>query len=127
MFQDEQLIEQLGIEALSADEQTKIIEEANRRVGDAVSENWTEQQQNEYQAIIDSDQAVIDAWLEHNVPDYKETDIYKEIAKGFDEDPEHIAPDKVVASIAWIQLNAPNAQEIAAKVVDTYKNELASA
>ena len=87
----------------------------------------TEQQFNEYKAIVDDNHEVIDAWLDQNVPDYKESPVYKEIEGGYDADPEKNNPAKLFASIAWIQVNVPNVQDIIAKALDEYKQELASA
>lgn len=124
MYQEEQLIEQLGIGNLPKERQDAILEELNYKIGEAISAEYTEQQMNEYQAIINDEHAVIDAWLDKYVPDYKESPVYQEIASGYDSDPEHINPAKVFASMAWTQVNSPNAPEIVAKVIDDFKKEL---
>ncbi len=126
MSQDEQFIEKLAIGNLPKEKQDSILEELNFRVGAAMMETLSEQQQNEYEAIINADQTVIDAWLTQHLPGYKETSLYKEVAEGYEEDPEHIDPAKVVASVGWVELNVPNYQEITNKVIETYKAELAS-
>ncbi|MES2630838.1 MAG: DUF5663 domain-containing protein [Patescibacteria group bacterium] len=124
MYQEDQLIEQLEIGHLSKESQAEILEDLNLRIGEAVSAELTEQQLTEYEAIINDNHDVIDAWLSQNAPEYKNSSAYKEIAAGYDQDPEHINPDKVFASLAWTQLNSPNAQEIAAKVIQDFKKEL---
>ncbi|MFZ1302046.1 MAG: DUF5663 domain-containing protein [Candidatus Microsaccharimonas sp.] len=124
MYQDEQLIEQLGIGNLSEPQQEEILEHLNLRIGEAMSEGLTEQQITEYEAIINDDKAVIEAWLSQNAPNYKDSGVYQELAAGYDEDPEHINPEKVFASIAWTQVNSPNAQEVIARVIEDFKKEL---
>jgi hypothetical protein len=126
MSQDEQFIEKLAVEHFPPEKQSEILDELNFRVGDAMMETLSEQQQSEYEAIINADQAVIDAWLNQNLPDYKNTPLYKEVAEGYDQDPEHIDPAKVVASVGWVEVNVPDIQEITNRIIETYKAELAS-
>lgn len=127
MYQDEQIIEQLGIGDWPEEKQREVLEIATVRFGNAITDSLTEQQFNEYKAIVDDNHEVIDAWLDQNVPDYKESPVYKEIEGGYDADPEKNNPAKLFASIAWIQVNVPNVQDIIAKALDEYKQELASA
>jgi hypothetical protein len=126
MYQDDQIIEQLGIAALPADERENILEEARTCIGEAISEQLSEQQVNEYEAIINDDRSVIDAWLQTNVPDYKNAAVYQSFAEGFEEDPEHNNPEKLFANLAWLQLNVPNIQELVSKGLETFKQERAN-
>lgn len=128
MYQsDEKIIEQLGIANLPADEQQRMIEEVQVRIGELVSENLTEQQLNEYQAIIDDDKEVIDAWLDLNVPDYKNSAAYQAFEEDYKDDPEFNNPAKLFASLAWIEFNVPNLEEVMQQGIDTYKQELSQA
>jgi hypothetical protein len=124
MYQEHQLIEQLGIASLPQERQTEILDELNFKIGQAIAAGYSEQQANEYEAIVNDDKDVIDAWLSQNIPDYKNSPVYKELANDYDEDPEHINPAKVFASLAWTQVNSPNAQETVAQVIDDFKKEL---
>lgn len=126
MYQRDELIEQLGIQSWPEDRQNEAVEMAVFRIGNAITEQLTEQQFNEYGAIVDDNQDVIDAWLESNVPDYKDSPVYQEFEAGYDEDPEKNNPAKLFASMAWVQLNVPNVQDIIAQTLATYKTELAS-
>lgn len=125
-FDTEDIIRQLGIESLPPDEQDKILDELDDRTGEAISQTLSDRQLTEYQAIIDGNQTVIDAWLDQNFPDYKDSSIYKEVQAGFSTDPAKVPGDKVVASIAWVQKNVPNVQEIIKSVLEKYKEELRS-
>lgn len=125
MYQDEQIVEQLNIAELPDDEKTEVINEAQVRIGEAVSEQLTDEQLNEYQAIIDGDNQVIAAWLEKHVPQYKEEAVYQTFEEGLESDPERNDPAKLFASIAWVQLTVPHIQDIVAKAIDAYKQERA--
>jgi len=125
MYQDEQIIEQLGIADLPADEKEIIINEAQVRIGESVSELLTDAQLNEYQAIIDGNDDVIAAWLESNVPNYKDEAVYQSFEEGVESDPEANDPKKLFASIAWVQFTVPNVQDVVAKALDAFKQERA--
>jgi hypothetical protein len=123
MYQDEQIIEQLGIAHLSDDEKTTVINEAQVRIGEAVSEQLTDEQLNEYQAIIDGNEQVITPWLEKNVPEYKDEAVYQAFEEAVDSDPERNNPAKLFASIAWVQFTVPHIQDVVAKALDAFKKE----
>jgi hypothetical protein len=125
MYQREDLIEQLGIQDLPQDEQNEIVEVATHRIGLAVTATLTEAQFNEYRAIVDDTKEVIDAWLASNVPEYKDSVIFQQFVEGYDDDPEKNSPEKLFATIAWIQVNVPNVQELIAKALNEYKQERA--
>lgn len=126
MYDREQLIEQLGIQAWPEDKQDQAVEVAIYKIGEATTSQLTEQQFNEYQAIVDDDQSVIDSWLAANVPDYKDSPVYQELEAGYNEDPEKNNPAKLFASVAWIQVNVPNVQDLIAKALEEYRQELAT-
>lgn len=125
MFQRDELIEQLGIQNLPEDEQNEAVEVATHRIGLAVTATLSEAQFNEYQAIVDDTTEVIDAWLASNVPDYKDSVVFQQFEEGYAEDPEKNRPEKLFASVAWIQKNVPNVQELITKALEDYKQELA--
>lgn len=127
MYQREQLIEQLGIQDWPEEKQDQAVEMATYRIGDAITGALSEEQFDEYKAIVDDDTAVIDSWLEQNIPDYKESPVYQEFEQGYEEDPEKNNPAKLFASMAWVQVNVPNLQEVIAQALDAYKQELATA
>lgn len=127
MFSDEQyIIDTLGITDWSDDKREPIIVEATMRIGKAIVEDLSEQQYEEYKAIVDDNQEVIAAWLEQNTPDYKENPAYQEIEASYETDPEKNSPAKLFATIAWIQQNVPDLQERITKTLDTYKQELSA-
>ncbi len=123
MQPDEYIIEKLSIEAFSKKEQNEMLDEVRMLIGDAVSDELTEQQLNEYEAIINANDEVIQPWLEQNVPDYKTNPVYQQFEDDYNSDPEHNDPAKLFATIAWIELNVPNRKEIADAVIKDYKKK----
>lgn len=113
---NEELIQELGLEALTPEQQQRIIDELNMRVGEAIIGDLTEEQVAEYEAIIDGDQEVITNWLQANDPGYADTIAYQQLGEGFDEDPDKVPADKVYASMAWIEKNNPNLGQMVAGI-----------
>ncbi len=125
-YDEAYIIESLGITDWSEDKREPAIVEATMRIGTAIVEQLNEQQYTEYKAIVDDNQDVINAWLDQNVPDYKDNEAYKQIAAGYDSDPEKNSPNKLFATLAWVQLNVPNLQDVIDTTLSTYKQELAA-
>lgn len=103
MFDDAQVIQDLGISGLTPEQQDTIINEYQIQVGSALAGDLSEEQLEEFEAIIDGNQEVIDRWLQENAPDYKSSEAFQELSKGYDEDPEKVPADKVYASMAWVE------------------------
>lgn len=125
MYQDEQIIEQLGISELPQDEQAEIVNEAQVRIGELISSKLTDEQVAEYQAIIDGNSDVISSWLDKSIPDYKNEVVYQTFEEGVEADPEHNDPAKLFASVAWVQLTVPDIQNVVAEALEAFKQELA--
>ncbi|MDB5159872.1 MAG: hypothetical protein JWO99_135 [Candidatus Saccharibacteria bacterium] len=120
----EDLITELGIEALEPERQLRIIDELNIRVGEAIMSGLAEEQITEYEAIINGDQAVISSWLASNDPGYADTIAYQQLAEGVESDPDKVPADKVYASMAWIEKNSPNLSETVAGIKADLKANL---
>jgi len=74
---DLSLLQELGLGALSPDEQNKMLahiyETLEMRVGMKLAEQMTNEQLDEFEAFIDrNDEAGALTWLETNFPDYKQ-------------------------------------------------------
>ena len=128
MQEDAELIQELGIENFTPEEQANVIDEMNTQIGEALAEDLSTEQLEEYQQIIDGNDEVITAWLAANVPDYKETEAFKEIEKGVADDPDHVPADKIFAYLAWVDVNNPDLEEKVTKIkahikagAETYK------
>jgi hypothetical protein len=121
MYQDDYILDKVGAEGLSIEKKASILEQVRTHIGEAISEQLTEQQLNEYQAIIDDNDVVIHLWLEQNVPDYKNTYAFQQLAEAYHTDPERNRPEKLFATVAWVEVNVPNVKEITDRVIDTFK------
>lgn len=122
---NDELITELGIENYSPEDQQRALDELNMLVGEAMLGHLSEEQVDEYEAIINGDQEVITSWLAENDPRYAETVAYQELAEGYEDDPDKVPADKVYASMAWIEKNNPNLNETVAMIKATLKANLA--
>ncbi len=126
-MQDEQyIIDTLGINDWPEEKREPALVEATMRIGTAVIGDLNEQQFEEYKAIVDNNHDVINAWLEQNIPDYKQNTAYKEIEAGYETDPEKNSPAKLFATLAWVQTNVPDVQARINSALEQYKQELLS-
>lgn len=121
MDDEQDLIAQLGATDRSAEDQERILDEYDLRVGDAIADGLTDEQFAEFKAITYGEQGVIDAWIANFAPDYKETSLYKELVQNEGD----LHADKVYATVGWLEENVPDYESIAARVLDEYKKELA--
>ena len=126
MFSREDIVKKLGIENWPADKQDEAVDIAMVRVGAAATDDLSEQEYNEYEAIVNNDQAVITAWLDANEPEYKNSPIYQTFEAGYEEDPDKNDPAKLFASFAWIQSHVPNKDALIEEALEKYKQELAA-
>lgn len=114
----------LGIAGLADDVREGIIDEAYERIGAVVSRDLSDEQQSEYQRIIDGDQSIIDDYLSAHLPGYKELPMYKQIVDGRNDNPEGVGADKVVASFDWVQRYVPDIQARTDEALNAYRQEL---
>ena len=126
-MQDEQyIIDALAIGDWPNDKREPVVAEATMRIGSAIVSDLSEEQYDEYKAIVDDNQAVITSWLEQNVPDYKGNAAFKEIEASYESDPEKNSPTNLFASLAWVQINVPDIQARIEKTLEQYKQELSA-
>lgn len=120
----QQLVDSLGVGNLPVETQDKVVEEAQRRIGEAMMAGLSEQQIGEYEAIVDGNQDVIDAWLEQNMPDYRDSELFEMVEADYESDPDHVPGDKVVASVGWVQKNVPNLQTVISDVIGKMREDI---
>ena len=126
-MQDEQyIIDALAIGDWPNDQREPVVAEATMRIGSAIVSDLSEEQYDEYKAIVDDNQAVITGWLEQTVPDYKGNAAFKENEASYESDPETNSPTKLFASLAWVQINFPDIRTRIEKTLEEYKREISA-
>lgn len=129
MFEDDDLVKELGLEGLTVEQRGNVLDEYRMQVGEALATDLSEEKLREFEEIINGNQSVVDAWLSSNVPDYTTHVAYQELQVGYDDDPEKVPADKAFASMAWIEVNSPRFRETSERIkqeikanIDQYKD-----
>lgn len=122
---EQDLEKELNLKNYPQHERDQIVAEVEQRIGERAFSGLPEDKAHEFQEIFYDNIAHIDWWLGENDPTYKETELFKDTVEIVNEDgnPDNIRPEKVYATIRWIDLNVPNYSEIAQQVIDEYKNK----
>lgn len=118
------LEKELNIENYSEHDRELIIIEVEQRIGEKVFADLPEEKEREFREIIYDNIEHIDWWLGENDPEYKESETFKDTVEIASEDgnPDNIRPEKVYATIRWIEMNVPNYGEIAQQVAAGYRD-----
>lgn len=130
MFQlDDQFLSDVGLGSLP-DEQKKpflqhVYEQLEYRVGIRLSEGMTDEQLEQFEAIIDRRPEVINAWIAQFVPQYQSDELFLKIqqASGMaGDDPALLAE---YAATKWLEVNRPDYRDVVARTLSELKAEIA--
>ncbi len=127
---DDQFLKDIGLDGLP-DEQKKpflqhIYSELELRVGTRLSDGLTDDQLEEFEKIIDRDQAKIESWLADNAPTYTEDPAFTKLQQATQleaTDPRLVAE---YTATKWLEVNRPDYRQVVAEVLDELKREIVS-
>lgn len=129
MFQlDDQFLQDIGLADLP-EEQKKpflqhVYDQLEYRVGVRLSEGMSDAQLEEFEAIIDKKQEVIDAWIAQYAPDYATDQLFQKIqeASGLSEIDPILRSE--YAATKWLEVNRPDYRDVVAQTLDELKQEI---
>lgn len=129
MFQlDDQFLADVGLADLPQDQKQAflqhIYEELELRVGTRLSDGLSETQLEEFEKIIDRDQATIDAWLAQHSPNYQDDEIFKRMQQATKLDPADPNLRTEYVATKWLEVNRPDYRQVVAQVLDELKREI---
>lgn len=129
MFQlDDKFLADIGLDGLPEDQKQAflqhIYEELELRVGTRLSDGLSDAQLEEFEKIIDRDQATIDAWLAHYAPTYQEDEIFKRMQQATQLDPADPSLRMEYVATKWLEVNRPDYRQVVAQVLDELKKEI---
>lgn len=129
MFQlDDKFLQDLGLDQLPEEQRQAflqhIYEELELRVGTQLSDGMSDDQLEEFEAIIDKDESVIANWLAAHAPDYhnEESFVRLQQATGLDPNDQNLR-DEFVAT-KWLEVNRPDYRDVVARVLEELKREI---
>ena len=129
MFQlDDNFLKDIGLNDMPEDQKQAflqhIYEELELRVGTKLSDGLSDQQLEEFEKIIDKDQAVIDNWLTVHVQDYQNDDIFKRMQQALQLDPTDPNLRAEYVATKWLEVNRPDYRDVVKQVLDELKSEI---
>lgn len=130
MFQlDDQFLADVGLADLP-EEQKKpflqhIYDQLEYRVGIRLSEGMSDAQLQEFEAIIDHKQEVIDAWVAQHAPNYTSEEVFLKIQQASGLAPDNPALKGEYAATKWLEVNRPDYRDVVAQTLQDLKQEIA--
>ena len=129
MFQlDDKFLADIGLNDLPDDQKKAflqhIYEELELRVGTKLSDGLSDQQLEEFEKIIDRDQATIDSWLSAHVQDYTSDDVFRRMQQALNRDPADPVLKAEYVATKWLEVNRPDYRDVVKLVLDELKTEI---
>lgn len=128
MFQlDDKFFEGIGIERMSPQEaavfKQHVQEELETRVGERITDGFSNEKLEEFEKIIDDAPGFVDSWLFSNVSDFRNDRAFLALVKqnGGQENRQTISE---FASMKWLEINRPDFNQITTIVMKEMQDEL---
>ena len=130
MYQfDESFLDSVGLSGMPEEQKQSFLQYAQDqlevRIGEKMSEGLSDEQLDEFERIIDNDEATVQKWLA-DLGDYKNDDTYKKLLDGSEdeEDSPQFLADYVTAK--WLDQNCPQYQDIIKESIEGLQAEISS-
>lgn len=129
MFQlDDKFLADIGLNDLPEDQKKPFLEhiysELELRVGTKLSDGLSDAQLEEFEKIIDRDEAKITEWLAANAPDYQQDETFTRLAQAAQLEPSDIRLRSEFAATKWLEVNRPDYRTVVAQVLEQLKAEI---
>lgn len=122
---DDQFIESIGLDGMPADQKEEFLKYAQEqleiRIGERMSEGVPADKLDEFERIIDNDQATIDKWIA-GAGDYQNDATYQKLVESLGDTSENILGD--YATALWLNQNCPHYQDIIKESIEALRNEI---
>ena len=124
---DDNFLESVGLGSMPAEQKEAFLQYAQDqlevRIGEKMSEGLSEEQLDEFEKIIDNDQATLDKWIA-GAGDYKNDVVYQKLAENIGGSEDDILGDYVTAK--WLNQNCPQYQQIIQDSVNALRDEISA-
>lgn len=130
MFQlDDKFLQDLGLGDLPDNQKQAFLEQVysslEERVGVQLSDGLSDEQLEEFEAIIDRNVEKVDAWLAANAPDYLNDTNFQQLQKAASLAADDPVLKSEYAATRWLEKNRPNYRDVVAKTMESLKAEIA--
>lgn len=129
MFQlDDKFLEDVGLGSLPDDQKKPflqhIYDQLEYKVGIKLSEGMTDEQLEEFEAIIDRKPEVVSAWLNQNAPQYQTEEVFQRLQKATNLPADDISLKSEFAATKWLEVNRPDYRQVVAETLEGIKKEI---
>ena len=129
MFQlDDKFLQDIGLNDLPEDQKQAflqhIYEELELRVGTKLSDGLSDEQLEEFEAVIDRKEETISQWLESNAPNYHNDEAFLRLQEATQADPNDPNLRAEYVATKWLEVNRPDYRQVVAAVLDDLKKEI---
>lgn len=131
MFQlDDKFLQDLGLDQLPEEQRQAflqhIYEELELRVGTQLSDGMSDAQLEQFEAIIDKDEAVIASWIAQYAPNYHEDPAFARLQQATGLDPNDVTLRDEFVATKWLEVNRPDYRNVVTQVLEALKGEITS-
>ena len=129
MFQlDDQFLTDIGLADLP-EEQKKpflqhVYDQLEYRVGVRLSEGMSDAQLEEFEAIIDRKEDVVNNWIQTYAPGYEAEEVFQKIQQASGLEAHNPALKAEYAATKWLEVNRPDYRDVVAKTLEELKIEI---
>lgn len=131
MFQlDDNFLKDLGLDNLPEEQKQAflqhIYDELELRVGTRLAEGLSDEQLEQFEALVARDQEVVQSWLASNVADYRNQEDFQRFVAATGSNADDQAVISEYAATKWLETNRPDYRSVVADVLDQLKGEIVS-
>jgi len=129
MFQlDDQFLTDIGLADLP-EEQKKpflqhVYDQLEYRVGIRLSEGMSDAQLEEFEAIIDRKEDVVNNWIQTYAPAYETEEVFQKIQQASGLEAHNPALKAEYAATKWLEVNRPDYRDVVSKTLEDLKAEI---
>lgn len=129
MFQlDDQFLKDIGMADLPEDQKDAFLQHIyatlEERVGIKLSDGMSDEQLEEFEKIIDKDDATVASWLAAHVPNFQTDDLFIRMQNATNLPANDPGLKSEYASTKWLEVNRPDYRAVVAAVLDELKEEI---
>ena len=129
MFQlDDKFLTDIGLADLPEEQKKPFLQhlynQLEYRVGMRLSEGMSDEQLEQFEAIIDKKAEVVGAWIQQNAPTYASDELFMKIQQASGLAAEDPLLKSEYAATKWLEVNRPDYRDVVAKTLEELKQEI---
>ena len=130
MFQlDDKFLSDIGLSDLPEEQKKPFLQhlydQLEYRVGMRLSEGMSDEQLEQFEAIIDKKAEVVEAWVQQYAPAYATDELFVKIQQASGLAAEDPLLKSEYAATKWLEVNRPDYRDVVAKTLEDLKQEIA--